>query len=606
MKSAATTPKQLFITTAVLLAAAFAIISHLGDLSMRDDEVMSILHSSRDIEFLVRDRDITWPPGYYLMLNTWMNIVGYNDVAIRMLNALGGMLAAASVYRVAAKLSSRLGGWAAALAFGTSGYTIYFLSEVRGYAFCISFGALLALLQLRWVVKPTWRRTIPYVLVQIALVYMHFTGWFGVILAGIHTLLNAPRHLVRWMGVFLIVALAFAPIAPQFLQGIGERAGAAEVTQAYSHTLLNLYQAYSVHRDLLFAAIVALAVAGWGWFVYRKRRTGALLWLLAWGVGIPFGAYVTNPILDMFKTRYLAIAMTGVFLLIGIGIAHLPRAAARALGAGLVILLALMPWQPQDHRDPVHYDPPYKAFVQEMAARFRPGDALVIDPGCGNCAFERLWWYYETIYFPGGRIPRAADGDAAPGSVWYITEAGRENPEAKASAAAGRIETAYWGPWYFHATYYEKPPLAPGYRVGDTGLQFLGARIFPDKDFYLPGDRIEVQSWWSTGAPLPEDYTIGLYLIRLNNGRLVAQTDAGPAGVFTLPQTSHWQPGALYRDDRTLRIPWELEGACELRLAVYRWQTGDRLPPAPGAPQIDGAIQLKSFNVTSWGDYPQD
>jgi hypothetical protein len=217
--------------------------------------------------------------------------------------------------------------------------------------------------------------------------------------------------------------------------------------------------------------------------------------------------------------------------------------------------------------------------VRELARRFETGDMLVIDPSIGYGDYA--WWYYEPLYFTGGRIPQAADGVEAGPRVWYLERQGSGSPDLKATVERGRIPVEFWGPWYFIVTLYEGPPLDPGYRVGDA-LRFRGTTI-PTGSLYFPGDTVEVQTWWSVDERPSLDYSIGLHLVD-STGRSVLQVDSGPAGPYTPAQTSAWEPGGLYRDDRQLKLPWCFApGDYQVRLVVYQWWDGVRLVPEASA-----------------------
>jgi hypothetical protein len=270
----------------------------------------------------------------------------------------------------------------------------------------------------------------------------------------------------------------------------------------------------------------------------------------------------------------------------------------------MLVVLAVQPWSPfRYYRLPYEDAPPVRDLVREMAKRFRPGDTLVADPSAGLDPLGM--WYYESLYFPGGSIPRAADGDEAEGSVWYLVRQGGEDPAVMASVEQGRIRTGeFWGPWYFIATYYEKPPLPQGYSVGGGGMRYHGAVIEPDQEIYGPGDTIRVTSWWSTGQALPVDYSIGLFLIRRTDGVLIVQNSSGPAGALSGSQTSLWQPGVLYRDEREITLPWDSGmKSYHLWLVVYNSLDGERLAPSPELPQTDDALIIHQFKSESWAFY---
>ncbi|MBN1287661.1 MAG: glycosyltransferase family 39 protein [Anaerolineae bacterium] len=605
--------RNLWVMTLVLLVAAGAILSHLDDLSMWYDELFAVTHAGGTLEQILRDRDTVWPPGYYVILHTWIQIVGRHDVALRLLSALSGMLAAACIYRAAKRLAGPhagpRAGWLAALAFGAANYITYYTTEVRAYALSLMFGAALAWVHLRWVTKPTWRRTAVYFPLVALWPYLHFTSGIVIALTGAHVLLRAPRRLWRWIAVMVAAGVVFLPMLPQFLLGFTLQSGArqtalesVDVTEA----LAVMYRAYSNYHDLILAVILVAAIAGLVEAARRASHTqrADLAWVALWGPGLMVITYITPLRSVMFSSRYLLIVAPAVFILIGWGLARLPR-PAQAAGAVLILVLAI-PWNPFEFRVPYTDAPPVRDLVRALAEKQRPGDVLVVDPNCGGGPEGLAWKYYQSIYYPGGQIPTAADGDQAPGSVWYLVRQGSENPAVTASVARGRVKTnRFWGPWYFIATYYEKPPLAPGYAVGADGLHFRGARIEPSPGPYIPGDTIRVESWWSTDAPLPDDYSFGLYLVRTDGATLVAENNGAPAGeLMPVTQTAFWEPGALYRDEREIRIPWGIDGGYYgLWFAVYRWQDGTRLPPAPEAPQQASCLALDGFEIVSWGLY---
>ena len=96
-----------------------------------------------------------------------------------------------------------------------------------------------------------------------------------------------------------------------------------------------------------------------------------------------------------------------------------------------------------------------------------------------------------------------------------------------------------------------------------------------------PGDMLPVSLLWEALAPVPEDYTVGIYLLS-QHGQLVAQRDSFPVNTFE--PTTTWRAGSLHRDNHGLQLPSGLApGEYELWVALYRWQPPDhteRLPVA--------------------------
>ena len=252
------------------------------------------------------------------------------------------------------------------------------------------------------------------------------------------------------------------------------------------------------------------------------------------------------------------------------------------MGAGLLLYFMTFPWQPFDHRTKYSDGPEVRDLMREMAWRMKTGDMLVVDPSIDDQDYA--WWYYEPLYFPGGSIPRAEDGFTAGSRVWYLTRQGSEDLNLRASVEEGRIMTEFWGPWYFIATLYQGPPLSPGVRLGDT-IYFRG-RDIPNGRRYMPGDTLNVQTWWSVSERPDRDYSIGVQLIG-PQGNLIAQSDSGPVGPYTPKQTSGWEPGQVYRDDRSIDIPYCLPtGDYQIWLTVYYWE--DRIPLVPQESEWSG------------------
>lgn len=105
-------------------------------------------------------------------------------------------------------------------------------------------------------------------------------------------------------------------------------------------------------------------------------------------------------------------------------------------------------------------------------------------------------------------------------------------------------------------------------------------------------------------AKPPMDYSISLSLLD-EFGNLVAQSD-GPAQAPDTPeQMSAWQPGAYYEDYRTLTLPEQLASRdYQLVVAVYDWQTGERLTPAANPSfKVEATAKyllLKTISVVSY------
>src|SRR5258706_736461 len=135
------------ISTSVLLIVAFALITHADSLSIWSDETWSVFHSSKTVEQILREPDVTWPFGYYLLLHGWITVTGTNnDYVLHVFGVFTGILAAAFLIRTGRYLPFPAAGLLAALAFGTSSYVLYFSQELQGYGLMLlTEGAFLCL-----------------------------------------------------------------------------------------------------------------------------------------------------------------------------------------------------------------------------------------------------------------------------------------------------------------------------------------------------------------------------------------------------------------------------------------------------------------------------
>jgi hypothetical protein len=128
-------------------------------------------------------------------------------------------------------------------------------------------------------------------------------------------------------------------------------------------------------------------------------------------------------------------------------------------------------------------------------------------------------------------------------------------------------------------------------------MRFHGYEVLDDTPGALPITRMEGRSvrlrlWWSADAPLPMDYSVGLYLMR--NGGMLAQIDGPPQLVDAEAprETSRWQPGVYYIEEREIVIPQSTsDREYAMFLTVYQWWDNVRLP-AGNATNTDNLLPL--------------
>ncbi|MBI1259408.1 MAG: hypothetical protein GC204_18225 [Chloroflexi bacterium] len=590
---------RILVSTAVLLVAIGFLFTRVASLTLGYSEAFSIFHVSGSYG-QVFDPDLAYPPGFYVILYWWMKLVGSQEIAVCVLAAFTGLIAVALMIQIGRRLHSWRAGWFAAFAVATSGYATYFLLELRATSIALMAIALLIWVHLLWLKRPSRLRSVIYALAITFALFMHYYIIFLVVFLGLHTLLTRWRLWWRWgllsiFGGLLLIPL-IPPLADLWNLFIGQRSG----NQTYPSYMLapfsSYIQAFSAHWDVVFAVILVVAFVGVILLMRRNTQGRAhVIWLALLGIGIPLFAYITRERLGLFLTRYLFYVILPAYALIGLGLAAAPR-RVRVVGMAALFLLAFAPWQPFDFRPHLTDSPDVKAMVRYLNQHMEADDVLVIDPNCA-CGDPLIWWYYESTLTTHG-IRHASANDPLPARVWYLVRQGKLDEDLASRVAQQRIETVYFGPWYFIATLHEGSGATQA-TYGDH-IQLGRVEVTP-AEFAHVSDQIAIAAWWSVDAPLDQDYSISLQVINSASGSLLTQIDSGPVGPYTPGQTSAWEPGKVYRDDRTVTLPFTMQGGeYDLRVIVYQSANGNRLTVTDQQGRQSDNFLIKQINVVTY------
>ncbi|MBN1284216.1 MAG: glycosyltransferase family 39 protein [Anaerolineae bacterium] len=574
---------RAFAGALILLAAALILISRAGDLSMWFSEVFTFFHTGGTFE-QVLDPDLAFPPGYYVAMYGWRHLVGWHDFAASMFGVLSGMFTVAFVLRIGRETHSWWTGWLAAFAFATSSYATYFMLENRASGLQMTTMALAAWMHLRWLKRPAWNRAVMYGLSCTLMLFVHYFGAFVIAFFALHLALTNWRLWWRWLLIVTFAVLLLLPLIPPagdivnlFL---GIRSGDHQFTGYFVAPLSTFYQALSARWDALFGVIVLGAAGGlvWLWRRDSRAKRAAVVWLAVWGVATPLAAYVTREQLGLFVTRYLSFTLIGIYALLGLGLAALPR-RLRLLLAGLLVALMFAPWQPFDHRPNYNDTYPTRDVIVYLGAHMQPDDVLLLASDLHTLPYALDWWYYESIYAPPGGVPRLASGDLSARRIWYLEDRRKPDAALKDLMRQDHIAITSHDAGNLQITLYESPPDSdPGIRVGEH-IVFRGVDVIPNPYrapyWYHVAEEMEVRLWWSVDAPPELDYSMSLRIVDKSTGEIIAQSDGPPAGALTPHATSAWEPGRIYRDDRSMKFPFDMHmGNYDLQLVVYWWGDG--------------------------------
>jgi hypothetical protein len=185
--------------------------------------------------------------------------------------------------------------------------------------------------------------------------------------------------------------------------------------------------------------------------------------------------------------------------------------------------------------------------------------------------------------------------------VWYLKWDSLEDKEFEKKVRQNRVAEDFIGPPEALFRLYEAPPDMTGIPFAN-GLRFHGMDLVDRTTNLLAlraGDKFRVRLWWSVDHPLDLDYSVSLQV--LVNGKVTIQSDSAPQ--VTAPdmprETSQWQPGQYYIEERELNVPRSLkEGTYPIYLVVYYWQNNTRFS-APGA-NTDNMLPIYTLYVKAF------
>jgi Dolichyl-phosphate-mannose-protein mannosyltransferase len=592
--------KSIFLMTLLLLFVAMTRLLVMPRMPLNTDEVWSVWQTMGTPLQILQWTPYDWPPLYYQVLGAWRAVAGMDPFVLRYLSLLSFLVGCAALYRVLRRLGEKQAAFLVVPAYAALTYLGILGTEVRGYALLLGLMPVTFWLTLRYFDHPVWRRAL---LVGIGLATMFYISLSSVgafLMLGLYTLIIYRRKVWRWWLPGVIAAVLALP----------EIQAKLSLTVVHTNTTLNLnlpplpQALFNLYQDffgipfillwsiLLFIASVPL--------LYRLRRVSCLtVALLVWASGGVL-LYFSNPLLGFFSPRYGWWVMIGIALWTAYGLARLPRWMPTVAGLALLVMAFSAVPIPQVG----DFFPRIGPDLAWLKDHIQSGDVVVVDPK-NNCGSPESWDYFERVYFPRG-LTFASDVTGSR-RVWYVTFNGREDPALKQQVMQDRIPGEFVGPPACLMRLYEAPPDIVGIPF-ENGMRFHGADILDPSGLIWSGtvirregEKVRFRLWWSVDHPVDQDYSVGTYLIHVS-GKLIDEVNSAPQVVYpegAPQQTSQWQPGQYYVEERdlTIRYPsgkWNLG----IYLAVYFWQDQHRL----SAPGVDdrGLLLVRPVQVMAW------
>jgi hypothetical protein len=251
-----------------------------------------------------------------------------------------------------------------------------------------------------------------------------------------------------------------------------------------------------------------------------------------------------------------------------------------------------------------HANSSFMATFPWLQMHIRAGDVFYIDPNFDTGAPEE-WDYFTRVYFPQS-LP-IVDDPTGHRRVWYVSIDGRQDPTARTSVTEGRVERNFIGPWNFLIRLYEAPPDPEGV-VYTNGMRFHGAEQIADilPRVYMEGETVTIRLWWSVDAPPPLDYSVALQM-QDAQGSVISNQDSPPMpidlnedGEVEPQETSRWQVGRFYVEDRQITLPDSIPtGAYPVYIAMYHFSDPSARLTTDGV-NADGLLPITTIKIKAW------
>jgi uncharacterized membrane protein len=399
---------------------------HLDYQNLWLDETLTWADSQLPTYWLLRRSAVNvHPPGSFLLLKFWTNLVGASPAMLRLPFVLSSLLIIALAFKLARLLLPTGVALLVAALLALSPHQIFFAQEARMYtlATALTLGAVICYLRLRQQQLNGWPYRVGFVALFVAALHTHYFTAFILAAVNLHFFTqyvmarrqsaSRPGNMRAWIGLNASVVLAGVPwllfilLHPAggrvkhdwralitLMDGVRHlRDLFAQMTVGYyvypedlSYAYKN-YQKYPqatdardffYHRFLIFGVglpvMVGLFLRG-VWCV--RRQASEILFLffvpLLFILGVMFAAQR-----EMILSRYLMIASPYFWLILAVGAMSWKTMGRRTLAAGPLLLamsLALI----------TYYDSPargsdYRPIARIIAQRYQPDDVIVIDP----------------------------------------------------------------------------------------------------------------------------------------------------------------------------------------------------------------------------------
>ncbi len=325
------------------------------------------------------------PPLWYLLLGVWTRVFGTTPTATHGLSLLIVLITVPVAFWAGRSLFGQLTGWYAAVLAALSPFLTYFAGETRMYALVTLF-ALVAAAAHAHVFAFGRTRYLPLLVGSlIAVSYTHYWGLYLVLASGATAVVLALTDqsdrqalLRRAIGAHVVVGIAFLPWIPMLVS----QSRTTGAPWAYTPNLRELVNelAALVRDERILVALVLGAGTGLGLMLrdaprMQTRAAAALLALTASPVAI--GWIIAN-IEASWATRYLAVIVGPLLVIVGVGLARAGGTGVAALAVTIVLVVQPFTRLGAGVSIPVESKSNAHLIADEFGSGLGPGDWVIV------------------------------------------------------------------------------------------------------------------------------------------------------------------------------------------------------------------------------------
>lgn len=430
-----------------LLLAALTFSWRLGSSSLFIDETYSwraAAASFAGVFSRVRATEVA-PPAYYLLLHSWIRVLGSESVwSMRLLSMIGGLALVGSMWWLGRLIGGGRAGLIAALLAALSPLVIEYAQEVRAYVFamlCATIAVASAVQaarrdrdQRRWMALSASA--------SVATIWLHYTGLLVILPLAVYVWTSPSLARSVRRAYTLACAASLLIIAP--LMAIQLRAGHQGGVAPYAKpTATNFARVLGTPFDGRFPPHAAAYLSG---AAIVCAALVCLLWRMQLGGAaheqrLILGACLT-PVVAISTvtvaasalheqtyyamiTRYSAVATPFMLVAIAVALVRAPRPLSIALAA--LVAVSLASGLPATYAT-ANQQPNLRGAFSEVARRYRAGDTVVLAGAVAQPGDADYYLAALRRQHPGTRIARLpwTLPPATAGPLWVVCDTGSE------------------------------------------------------------------------------------------------------------------------------------------------------------------------------------